>query len=838
VKLPRPEFHLTRIHEDGSREPAEIVPVTAMPWETQMSRRGAFGAGLGAASLLLLLDRRAAASAGQRPATPTAPAIPPTQAPAPAARAHASEVAVLLESPDRQTVVSASDDNHIKIWSAADGRLIRTMIGHVDDVTALAPSPDGRMLFSGAANGAIRMWALDGSSSALLGSHREAVLALALTPDGRLLASGSQDRTIRLWSVPDGRLVGTLDAHAGAVIALSIRAAGTTLSSEATLASASSDRTVRVWTLTTQQQALVVEAGPVAVGSIALGATSVAVGLANGSVRRWSFLTKELLLDLAAHKGGVTAVAIHEASGVLASAGADSLIRLWALSDGSARGELRATAPASVLAFAGGRLLSGDRAGAIAQWDTSPAAFVRYLRDPAFDAIHEATTIKAHRGAVTHLMVSPDGRTLLSGSSDSVLKVWSFPDGLLRARFAGHKQGVTAAVMTPDAARFVSAAADRSLVAWSIEPAPAKPAPPPRGKPASPYASVRAGRVDRTISGPAGVVNALAMSTDGALLAGASADRFVHVWRMADGSPVARLPHAAAVRALAFSGDARTLASVGENDDVRVWSLPEGRLRAVLRQPARGNREPILALSPDGQLVATPTAGGPIEVWSLADGLLRHELRSHDRQVTSLLYAADASRLVSAAPDGVICVWAPATGRLIARFEAPMRGAPAAVRIATNTGATRVAVGTPGGEVFLWSVDDQRITAAFSNAGQSIASIVLSPDERWLAAGDVAGTVLIWGVEREQFERALFDPDANTADVKGLSYNVYDKITGITTTFTLPCGSPIPPGAVCTCNCVPGTVVVPRPVTPSGGRIICTCNKICTCVPIFGESTD
>ena len=50
--MTQPRFELTRIYEDGTREPPEIVPVTAMPWETKMDRRGFLGTGLAAAAVL------------------------------------------------------------------------------------------------------------------------------------------------------------------------------------------------------------------------------------------------------------------------------------------------------------------------------------------------------------------------------------------------------------------------------------------------------------------------------------------------------------------------------------------------------------------------------------------------------------------------------------------------------------------------------------------------------------------------------------------------------------------------------------------------------------------
>lgn len=64
-------------------------------------------------------------------------------------------------------------------------------------------------------------------------------------------------------------------------------------------------------------------------------------------------------------------------------------------------------------------------------------------------------------------------------------------------------------------------------------------------------------------------------------------------------------------------------------------------------------------------------------------------------------------------------------------------------------------------------------------------------------------------------------------DKDKISYKVYDKVTRTWRYYTLPCGSPVPPGAICTCNCVPA---VAASVTHSYST--CTCNKVCTCVPV------
>jgi hypothetical protein len=94
----------------------------------------------------------------------------------------------------------------------------------------------------------------------------------------------------------------------------------------------------------------------------------------------------------------------------------------------------------------------------------------------------------------------------------------------------------------------------------------------------------------------------------------------------------------------------------------------------------------------------------------------------------------------------------------------------------------------------------------------------------------------------------LFDPVANDQSAKGVAFRVLDPTTGRTVTYTLPCGSPIPPGATCVCNCVPGTaspppdIQRPRPPNPPGQTLTLPCTPtpvppgyVCTCNCIPGR---
>jgi hypothetical protein len=50
----------------------------------------------------------------------------------------------------------------------------------------------------------------------------------------------------------------------------------------------------------------------------------------------------------------------------------------------------------------------------------------------------------------------------------------------------------------------------------------------------------------------------------------------------------------------------------------------------------------------------------------------------------------------------------------------------------------------------------------------------------------------------------------------------YDSVTGTVTTSSQPCGTPLPAGAVCLCNCVRGPAI-------TVARDYCVCDKVCTC---------
>jgi WD40 repeat protein len=125
-----------------------------------------------------------------------------------------------------------------------------TLGDHDGLVYAVAFSLDGRYLATAGRDEAIRVWdAARGKLVRSLQGHAGTVRALAYSPGGRL-ASAGDDMAVRLWDSAGHELL-ALRGHKDAVRALAFSPEGHRLSS------ASEDRTVKIWDGTPLEEATV-----------------------------------------------------------------------------------------------------------------------------------------------------------------------------------------------------------------------------------------------------------------------------------------------------------------------------------------------------------------------------------------------------------------------------------------------------------------------------------------------------------------------------------------------------------------------------------------------------
>ena len=118
---------------------------------------------------------------------------------------HGREISKIETACEGQIIVSAALDNKIKIWKAGEKYSSATLSGHSDYIYGLAVTPDGKTVISGSDDTTVRVWdGSDGQCKVELTGHKGWVRAVAITPDGTRAVSGSDDKTVRVWDVVNG----------------------------------------------------------------------------------------------------------------------------------------------------------------------------------------------------------------------------------------------------------------------------------------------------------------------------------------------------------------------------------------------------------------------------------------------------------------------------------------------------------------------------------------------------------------------------------------------------------------------------------------------------------
>jgi cytochrome c len=291
----------------------------------------------------------------------------PAKAAEAALRGHGGPVRALATSPDGLTAMSGSFDQSAILWRIDEGTAIAVLRFHDGAVNAVAALPDGRFL-AGGEDGRIAVWrGGEPKPVRIIEGHRGPIVGLAVSPDGTNIASASWDGTARLTPLGGGE-ARTLEGHQGNVNAVAFLPDGR-------LVSVGYDATLRIWP---------------------------------------SQAAAPIIVTLPAPLNAVAAAG----DGEIVIAGADGVVCVLK-PDGTLRAAVDTQQPSPVTSLAlspdGARIAAATIGGAVAMIDRAQAKVSDYLIEAG--------------PPVWALAFRPDGRELLTGGSDRLVRRWDATSG-------------------------------------------------------------------------------------------------------------------------------------------------------------------------------------------------------------------------------------------------------------------------------------------------------------------------------------------------------------------------------------------------------------------------
>jgi WD40 repeat protein len=487
----------------------------------------------------------------------------------------------------------------------------------------------------------------------VLAGHRDNISELVLSADGKRAASGGRDGKVIVWDVAAGKLLWARDAHDGAVVAAAFSADGKYLAT----GGGANDGDICIWDAATGKELATLD-GPAAAEVRVRGLAFAPDGRHLLTCYGGLYSTTQPILWDWTKRQAVQFLAGHTAS---------------------PRG-LFALGTQRVACYEDKRLLIWDWKDILA---LPPEPFP--VREANAPLPASATFLRGVEGprAWSGLAFSNDGKVLAYNAEKDVLIV-DTATGKIRAEIKGFPDEVHGLLLTPDGKRVVTGCRDGNIKEWDAA----------TGKEVRMVAMKEStfGGMEWALGGKALVVSGgsafdskgvvlldlagggrkvlgaeaakFAVSADGLLVAGAGREKIL-IWNAQTGQEVGQLTAEARNSALALSPDGKHLAVFGNalyrNNPVQVWDWKAGKLLHDF--PTRTKRGIFdfgqkMFFSPSGQTLFT-RVGGDVVLWDLGkDGRHRSLAGAHRLGVHSMTLTPDCRRLATVgAFDSDVKIW-------------------------------------------------------------------------------------------------------------------------------------------------------------------------------------